>query len=785
MRNKFLTKVLGATLGIAMAIGVGAGVASFVNREAKKLDAADGVTATYTVTSKTAVSASGTRPAGSTASYSQTYNTVSQATYGNSFTLTLSGYAGCTITGLSMSMKSNAKQGAGYMSFVTGSTTMASIGDSENGVAFNDSAWYGAYSSSAVTITPAWAANGTVANNGTIVLTIGCTTNSLYFYSATITYNEAAAGKVVTGITKLSNPTKTEYYQGESFEPAGLVVRVAYNSGDPDDVAYNDHPTDFSWLPETITSAGNVEIQYQNYSSFKVSHAVSLVTPMTVPEAIQAIENAAGNQIQDGYVNGVVSQVDSYSSQYHSITYWISADGTTTHQLQVYGGKGLNGANFASQNDISVGDQVVIRGLLKKHNDTYEFAQNSKILSLTVAPKVNSITLTPSIVTGAPNATGDVDLLFTDIEIDQNENSHKTIGDIDWSSDDENVIYIDGGEYLVTGSHRDSTTIKASIDGVEYGSATFTVIDPSVRVMSYDARVWTIVTDPSTLVAGDKVILTGVKSDVAYAAGTYPGSGNNVPADTSHTLTVTGDNVTGVVDTMIYTLEEGTAEGSVAFKDSSGNYLYAAGASSNNYMKTQDSINANASFILNSNGTVVAQGTGSRNSMRYNNEGSSNLFSCYASNATTGTLVTFYKLSGNAGQIDLPSYNAITTAHEDATESYIRLGVELSESDWNAIDSEIGITGYGVMLIRGTTLATSGFASVEEVFRSTNNNKPTLKDLYRESNAAPQDHFIAARINITLDSNIDVVFRAATYVVSSNGSYCFINEVSGSLYDLI
>lgn len=41
MRNKFLTKILGATLGIAMAIGVGAGVASFVNREAKPVHAAD------------------------------------------------------------------------------------------------------------------------------------------------------------------------------------------------------------------------------------------------------------------------------------------------------------------------------------------------------------------------------------------------------------------------------------------------------------------------------------------------------------------------------------------------------------------------------------------------------------------------------------------------------------------------------------------------------------------------------------------------------------------------
>lgn len=39
MRNKFLTKILGATLGLAMAVGVGVGVANYNNREAKEVNA--------------------------------------------------------------------------------------------------------------------------------------------------------------------------------------------------------------------------------------------------------------------------------------------------------------------------------------------------------------------------------------------------------------------------------------------------------------------------------------------------------------------------------------------------------------------------------------------------------------------------------------------------------------------------------------------------------------------------------------------------------------------------
>ena len=403
---KIITKIVGATLGLAMALGVSLGIANN-NKTANEVNADTGVTATYTVSTVSSVTASGTRPNGSSASYSQTYNTKSQATSGNSFTLTLSGYDGCTITGLSLSMKSNKSAGAGYMSFVTGSTTMASIGTTSSGVAFNDDAWYGSYSTSAVTVTPEWSENGTVADSGTIVLTIGCTTNSLYFYSATITYNTAGGAPTVTGVTKKTAPNYTSYYSGESFDPSGLVVTVSYSDSSTVDVTYDNNKNDFSWTPTTITSACNVEIQYLTYSTMKVSQAVSLVEPLSVPEAINAIENAAGNQVQNAYVSGIISQVDEYHESYHSITYWISSDGSTTNQLEVYSGKDFNGANFSSIDDLSVGDQVVVRGLLKKYNGVYEFASNNRLVARTAAPRVYSIVLTPTSITLEPGDGGD------------------------------------------------------------------------------------------------------------------------------------------------------------------------------------------------------------------------------------------------------------------------------------------------------------------------------------------------------------------------------------------
>ena len=104
--------------------------------------------------------------------------------------------------------------------------------------------------------------------------------------------------------------------------------------------------------------------------------------PYTVAEARAAID--AGTGTQGVYATGIVSQiVTAYNSQYGNISYNISEDGeTTSDQLQAYRGKGKNGANFTSADDIQVGDKVVIYGNLTKYDSTYEFEQNNQLVSL-------------------------------------------------------------------------------------------------------------------------------------------------------------------------------------------------------------------------------------------------------------------------------------------------------------------------------------------------------------------------------------------------------------------
>lgn len=239
--------------------------------------------------------------------------------------------------------------------------------------------------------------------------------------------------------------------------------------------------------------------------------------------------------------------------------------------------------------------------------------------------------------------------------------------------------------------------VESAHDDTIYDWVDVSVVLESMTYTVREAESWNLVDDISTLEAGDQVILTGVKSEVTYAAGTYD-SGNNVKAVADHPLTVSGTKVTGVIESMIYTLEDGTADGSLAFKDSVGKYLYAAGGTGNNYLKTQSTIDGNASFLLNSDGTVVAQGASTRNYMRYNNDNTSNLFNCYASTGTTGTLVTFYKKSGGDTEFIVTetlfngvhnNFGASKTYEWDATCS------SFNSSNWlSACNALKGITGY-------------------------------------------------------------------------------------------
>ncbi len=148
-----------------------------------------------------------------------------------------------------------------------------------------------------------------------------------------------------------------------------------------------------------------------------------------------------------------------------------------------------------------------------------------------------------------------------------------------------------------------------------------------------------LVTDVSNLAVGDKIIIAAAGYDFAISTNQKTNNREHVAITKNAEKNSVLFNSDSTVQ--VLTLAAGTKDGTFAFYTGSG-YLYAASSSDNN-MKTQTTLNDNGSWTIAiaSDGvaTVLAQGTNTRNYMRYNSGNS--LFSCYASDSQKA--ISIYK----------------------------------------------------------------------------------------------------------------------------------------------
>ena len=160
-----------------------------------------------------------------------------------------------------------------------------------------------------------------------------------------------------------------------------------------------------------------------------------------------------------------------------------------------------------------------------------------------------------------------------------------------------------------------------------------------------DYSAWELVTDASSLSVGDQIIIAASGYD--YALSTTQNNNNRgvasiVKSSDKSTLEEPGENV------QIITLTAGSKSGTFGFYTGSG-YLYAA-SSTKNYLKTKISLDDNASWKItfsSSVASIVAQGTNSRNILKYNPNNGSPLFSCYS---TGQQAVAIYKKVSTPGE---------------------------------------------------------------------------------------------------------------------------------------
>lgn len=234
-------------------------------------------TVTYTVTSTSAVSVSGDAPTGASATYSSTYGTKCQLTKGNSMTLTLSGYDGAKITGITMSMKSNSKGGGGSYSMKVGNTTISSISDAK----FNTASWNSSWSTSYVDITPAVTAT-TVGDDETVVITIAATANSLYCQSFTLTYESVDNGGTTPGEGEGEGETG-----GEGDGEATILLSEEFDNTTNDDSSSAISSSKFSNFSGSTSKAytsqyGGIKLGTSSAVGYITSKSLDLSSAFTV-----------------------------------------------------------------------------------------------------------------------------------------------------------------------------------------------------------------------------------------------------------------------------------------------------------------------------------------------------------------------------------------------------------------------------------------------------------------------------------------------------------------------
>lgn len=273
--------------------------------------------------------------------------------------------------------------------------------------------------------------------------------------------------------------------------------------------------------------------------------------PYTVAEAIAAIK--AGAPTSEVYVTGIVSDVYFYSDQYKSLSYYISDDGKSK-DMQVYSGKGLNGADFTSKEDLKVGQKVTIKGIIKAFNkngtDIMEIDKNSTIVKIEGEGTGGEVTPKPD----TPD-TGNGKITFADDHRTLTlENSNATAGES--VSFDFTAQNYENQTDMTTIKLSDGTTITFDANGEINGSKYYTS-GTAVRVYK-----------------NNKIIVKGTKEIakiIFHCNAPYKKNGETVNCDGNETATINFSGKTATY-TNVFT---GTTGGGVQLRFSSIEIVYA------------------------------------------------------------------------------------------------------------------------------------------------------------------------------------------------------------------
>lgn len=680
--KKGLTKIVGLALGLALAVGVGVGIAN--GNSATPLFATPLKVASFSRDGSTNNTTGGTftYAASGQSGYFQDGGSTGDTRY----LQILNNNAYWTTTPLSISL--TAKIGGG--------TGNRNLDNSVNVVLLGS----GGSVLSTTTIT-----NHITTNTGDTYSNISITpVNNVYgikishvkeagynvrYYSFDLYYESAVAYPTEVSVT--GDMSNKSYTTVDSWNNSGLTPEVTMSNSSP----YSG-PIEWSYSyasPGEYAKTNGDEVTGGTVRATATVSGVSGFLDVTginvsyanVAQLTAATPEESNVDLAKVVARGIISQIDEVSISNHNATYYISDDGTTTNQYKVFRGKNINNTNFENEDDIHVGDIVVVYGTITNYNGTSkQFKQGNYLLSLeSTAP---SISITES---NFSLRVGD-----EDYTVHATPENVPAGGLVVWESNNTDVASVSetAGDYKVHAVAVGSATITAKI----LNSSSETLASDSIIVTVFD----------NALVNGDVFVIRATRETTNYY---FTGVENNA-----------GTVSTSLSSAMYFVAIESAAPGQFRLR-SGDQYLQYYGSSNNAYL-TNDGGDSSTLWTILTNGSneFIESVDVSGRRLQFNWNNGSPKFACYASNQT----------AINVEKIDLStsvelSYTDYTDNGDGSfsfTNMAIRFGGVLPKYIYDSLNGGNSVVAYGILF------STPGYL-----------NGTPLKEFYNDANVVKKE----------------------------------------------
>lgn len=486
--------------------------------------------------------------------------------------------------------------------------------------------------------------------------------------------------------------------------------------------------------------------------------------PFTVAGAKAAID-AQGSAINDAYVSGIISQIDSYDSTHNSITYWISDDGLTANQFEVYSGKGIDGADFSSVDEIVLGAEVVVKGQIKKYNDIYEFNYNNELVSYTVV-----VRHTVTFDTGLGSSVAQ-QLIAHGQTVSQPANPTR--------ASDETYNYTFGGWY-----------VDPEFNGEPYNFNT-----PVEDDLTLHAK-WN-----ASLIPAKDVVESTLSTSAALSYSSYDKQGNGAVDTLNRELTgVTGTNYTDWEDItvssgVVYAGQSAGGNNSIQLRTKNNNSGIVVTSNETAHFATKVTVSWNNNTASGRSIEIFGKNTAYENA--------TDLYDANKRGTSIGTIVygtsTELEISNEYKYIGIKASDALYLNSIDIqwgelpTYTYsdlkIRFAGKISEALWTRLNSESTITGYGMLLTTTDVIGNDSIADyydAAEIYTSTPNVKSDVVK-FTNTKATPNlsDGYYGWSLHKSISAtDYTTTFIAVAYIETEDDGIIFLDEIRASAKNL-